>query len=160
MKSRVFAILLFVAAAATPAMAGDEAFIEHLLNQLSCQNDPDPTATLLYLNREKRISLKDGDMIDSETCWAVKPQLEMRGMRFSHVCGSAEDPLLVDLFPKLYYRGPGTSAGTGLRLLTDAGQSELESWAKQELGDGPYRTEDAAFHEGKREVSCNNLWRR
>lgn len=160
MMSRLAAICLSAAAATTPAIAGDEAFVDHLMNQLSCRNDPDPTAALLYLNREKRISLKDGDRIDSATCWAIKPQLDVRGMRFAHICGSAEDPLLIDLFPKLYYRGPGTSAGTGLRLVTNASQSALEGWAKQELGDGPYRVEDAAFHEGKREVSCNNLWRR
>jgi hypothetical protein len=160
MRLRLAAACLFVVASAAPAVAEEQAFADHLLKQLSCTNDPDPTATLLYLNREKRIRLDDGEGMDSETCWAVEPAIEIQGVRFTHICGSAEDGLLIDLFPRFYWRGPGTSAGTGLRLITDLSEAALKAWAKEGLGDGPYHVRDAQFHEGKREISCNNLWRR
>jgi hypothetical protein len=162
MSGRSAAALLVAAAAVAPAFGQpiDSGFEDHLLKQLSCKSDPDPTAILLFLNKTKRISLDKGDKADSETCWSVEPALTVRGAAFSHVCASAEDALLIYLFPKLYWRGPGTSAGTGVRLVTDMDLDALRGWAKQELGDGPYQVESASSADGASEVSCNNLWRR
>ncbi|PLP58412.1 hypothetical protein CYK37_16070 [Mesorhizobium loti] len=144
----------------TAAAEDSETFAEHVLRQLSCKSDPDPTATLLYLNKYKRIQLNAGDRVDSQTCWALKPAFDIRSLSFTHVCASAEDPILVDLFPKLYYRGPGTSPGTELGFVTKASLEQLKTWAAKELGnEGPYRVDNASFQENEREVSCSNLSR-
>ncbi|MFD9899329.1 hypothetical protein [Mesorhizobium sp. NPDC059025] len=148
--------------AALPAVAAqdNEVFADHVVGQLSCKSDPEPTATLLYLNKYKHIQLSAGDRVDSQTCWALKPALDIRGLSFTHVCASAEDPLLIDLFPKLYYRGPGTSPGTELSFVTKADTEQLKAWAAKELGsDGPYRVGDASFQDNEREVSCSSLSR-
>ena len=162
MRAHAAAALLLGTLHATTAaaQAADSAFEEHLLKQLSCKSDPDPTAVLLFLSKTKRIVLDKGDKIDSETCWSVEHELTVAGAVFSHVCASAEDPLLIYLFPELYWRGPGTSAGTGLRLVTDMDLDALRGWATKELGDGPYQVEPASSTNGASEVFCNNLWRR
>jgi hypothetical protein len=146
---------------ASPAFAQefDQVFADSLLEQLSCKADPDPTAVLLYLNKTKRITLDGGDKSDSETCWPIRPQLRLAKMNFTHICASAEEPLLLYLFPRLYWRGPGTSAGTGLRLITEASIEVLKPWAASALGNGPYQIDEAVSQSGKSEISCNKLWR-
>jgi hypothetical protein len=148
-----------------PSTASDEELSEsalagHVLGQLGCRADPDPTPTLLFLIKHERIRLDAGDRIDSETCWAIKPDLQLAGARFSDICASAEDPVLIERFPQLYWRGPGTSAGTGLRLVTAMSLDQTRDWAKLTLGDGPYQVDHASWQEGKTEISCNNLWRK
>jgi len=66
----------------------------------------------------------------------------------------------IEKFPQLYWRGPGTSAGTGLRLVTAMSLEETRDWAKRALGDGPYQVDHASWQDGKSEVSCNNLERK
>jgi hypothetical protein len=154
-------VLLALCAGAAPAAAesADFAFQEHLLRQLSCIADPDPTHVLLYLAKTKRIALDTGDRADSETCWKIEPAIDLRGAAFSAICASAEDPLLIELFPRLYWRGPGTSAGTGLQLVTGMNLETASDWAKRELGNGPYQVAAAYDEEEKTEISCNSLWR-
>ncbi|MGE0240865.1 MAG: hypothetical protein AB7F09_16640 [Parvibaculaceae bacterium] len=156
--------LTMAAGAPTAASAQDlgDAFTDHLQRQIICQSAPDPTATLLYLSRKKRIDAKKGERADSETCWKIYPVLKIDGVGFMHVCASAEDPLLIELFPLFYFRGPGTSPGTGLRLVTTDAEAAVDDWlerAKERLGiKGDTRLDigEASSGAGKTEISCNS----
>ncbi|RWK37903.1 hypothetical protein [Mesorhizobium sp.] len=154
----VTALLLGVSTAAFSQEA-PEAFAEHLIHQLTCKHAPDPTATLLYLNKSKRINLDRGEGADSETCWAIRPQLEVKGATFTHICASAEDRLLLDLFPRLYWRGPGTSAGTGLRLVSGEDTATIKDWIKRTITADETKLEvgEPTFVDGRTEISCNSL---
>lgn len=145
-----------------PAQEVGQNFIDHLARQIICQSPPDPTPTLLYLSRNKHIDAKKGQRTDSETCWIIYPPLKIDGIDFTNVCASAEDPLLIELFPLLYYRGPGTSPGTGMRLVTNDDEAAVDNWierAKARLGLGGETKLDIGeptFVKGKTEISCNS----
>lgn len=155
-------ILMIVVPVSARAQGDDDHFIDHAVRQIACAYPPDPTAMLLYLNKTKHIDLKKGERIDSETCWSLRPPLAIEDVSFTHMCASAEDPLLIELFPRLYYRGPGTSAGTGLRLITDAERPALDEWTKRineralVKGDTKLVVGAPTFAQGKAEVSCNS----
>lgn len=155
-------VLMIGALPAAHAQGDDGPFIDHAARQIACAYPPDPTAMLLYLNRIKRLDLKKGERVDSETCWSLRPPLRIEGVSFTHICASAEDPLLIELFPRLYYRGPGTSAGTGLRLITDADSAALDGWVKRineralVKGETKLVIGAPSIAEGKAEVSCNS----
>ncbi len=127
-----------------------------------CQSSPDPTPTLLYLSRNKHIDAKKGKRTDSETCWTIYPPLKIDGISFTHVCAASEDPLLIELFPVLYYRGPGTSPGTGMRLVTKDDKSAVDDWlkpAKARLGmrgETELDIGEPTYVTGKTEISCNS----
>jgi hypothetical protein len=160
------ALLVVISAIGTPVSAPAQEvgqnFIDHLARQIVCQSPPDPTPTLLYLSRNRHIDAKKGQRTDSETCWIIYPSLKIDGIGFTHVCASAEDPLLIELFPLLYYRGPGTSPGTGLRLVTDADEAAVDDWlerSKARLGlSGETKLDigEPTFVAGKTEISCNS----
>jgi hypothetical protein len=158
------ALFALVSAVSTPVPAQEagQNFIDHLQRQIVCQSSPDPTPTLLWLSRKGRIDAKKGARTDGETCWTIYPPLKIDGIGFTHVCASSEDPLQIELFPLLYYRGPGTSPGTGLRLVTNDDESAVDDWlerakarlalnAETELDIG-----EPTFVTGKTEISCNS----
>lgn len=154
-------VLMIFGSSAALAQQEDEIFSDHAVRQIACAYPPDPTATLLYLNKAKR--LKKGERADGETCWSLGPPLGIDGVVFTHICASAEDPLLINLFPRLYYRGPGTSAGTGLRLVTNEARPAVEGWLKRAreraLVKGETKAQIGApsLVAGKTEVSCNSM---
>lgn len=154
-------VLMICGSITSAAQQEDEAFVDHAMRQIACAYPPDPTATLIYLNKAKRI--KKGERADSETCWGLAPPLRIEGVAFTHICASAEDPLLIKLFPRLYNRGPGTSAGTGLRLVTNEGRPAVEGWLKRirerAIAKSESKTQigDSSFVTGKTEVSCNSM---
>ena len=145
----------------------DGPFVDYLLRQLACTAGPDPTPILLYLSKDKRIDLDRGDRIDSETCWAIKPPLQVRGMEFTDICAGHEDALFIELFPRLYYRGPGTSAGTGFELVTNASRPEVLAWVKSNVAadyDGSDEAksrlqigEPSFVGSGVTELRCNSM---
>jgi hypothetical protein len=145
-----------------PAQDVGQNFVDHLQRQVICQSSPDPTPTLLYLSRNKHIDAKKGVRTDSETCWTIYPPLKIDGVAFTQICASAEDPLLIELFPLLYYRGPGTSPGMGLRLITNDDEAAVDDWlerAKARLGlneDTKLDIGEPTFVKGKTEISCNS----
>jgi hypothetical protein len=158
-----FAVIAATCAAA-PAVAQEPSasFIDHLLRQITCQYRPEPTATLLYLSRNKHIDARKGERVDGETCWKIYPPLEIDGIAFTHVCASSEDPLLIELYPLLYYRGAGTSPGSGLRLVTGEDEAAVDDWlerAKTRIGlAGATKLDIGAptFVAGKTEISCSS----
>lgn len=164
MMARPSWIPFFVIASTASGAEGEDGgpFIDHAARQIACAYPPDPTAMLLYLNKTKRLDLKKGERIDSGTCWILRPALGIEGVPFTHICASAEDPLLIELFPRLYYRGPGTSAGTGLRLITDADRAVLDDWVKRinerarVKGETKLVIGAPSSTGGKAEVSCNS----
>lgn len=157
-----FILGLMITIPAPSRAEDDRRFTDHAARQIACAYPPDPTAMLLYLTKTKRIDLKKGERIDSETCWAVRPAFELEGVAFAHICASAEDPLLIELFPRLYHRGPGTSAGAGLRLITNKARPGLDDWVKRinELalvkGETKLVIAEASVGADKLEVSCNS----
>lgn len=162
---RAFLGLMVALGLPVSALAQDvgDSFIDHVARQIICRMPPDPTPTLFYLSKRKRIDLKNGQRVDSETCWAIRPPVEMDKVTFTHVCASSEDPLLIELFPLLYYRGPGTSPGTGLRLITASDEAAVDDWierAKTRLGlSGETKLDigEPSFVAGKTELSCNSM---
>jgi hypothetical protein len=151
-------------ACSSATMAEDvgTSFIDHVARQIICRSPPDPTPMLFYLSKRKRLDLKKGQRVDSETCWAIRPPVALDGVTFTYVCASSEDPLLIELFPLLYYRGPGTSPGTGIRLVTNDDEAAVDAWierAKSRLGlPGETKLDigEPTLVEGKTEISCNS----
>jgi hypothetical protein len=158
------ALFTFVLAIPAPAPAQDagQNFIDHLQRQIICQSAPDPTPTLLYLSRNRRLDAKKGRRTDGETCWTIYPPLKIDGISFTHICASTEDPLLIELFPLLYYRGPGTSPGTGMRLVTEADESAVDDWLERTkvrlnvTGETEIDIGEPTFGAGKTEIACNS----
>jgi hypothetical protein len=159
----LFALALAVSMpVSAPAQDVGQNFIDHLQRQIICQSAPDPTPTLLYLSRNRHIDAKKGKRTDSETCWVIYPPLNIDGIGFTHVCASTDDPLLIELFPLLYYRGPGTAPGTGLRLVTNDDESAVDDWlerAKTRLdlrGETELDIGEPTLVTGKTEIACNS----
>jgi hypothetical protein len=158
-------LLILVSAISTISVAAQEVgqnFIDHLQRQIICQSRPDPTPTLFYLSRNKRIDAKKGQRISNESCWNIYPLLKIDGVSFSFICASSGDPLLAELFPTFYYQGTGTSPGTGLRLVTNDDENTVDDWlerAKARLGvkgETELDIGEPTLAKGKTEVSCNS----
>ena len=158
------ALFVFLLAIPTPAPAQEagQSFIDHLERQIICQSAPDPTPTLFYLSRNKRIDAKKGQRADGATCWVIYPPLKIDGISFTNICASSDDPLLSELFPLFYYRGAGPSPGTGLRLVTNDDEKAVDDWlerAKAHLGvkgETELDIGEPTLVKGKTEISCNS----
>jgi hypothetical protein len=158
------ALFVLVSAIPTPAPAQEvgQNFIDHLERQIICQSAPDPTPTLFYLSRNKRIDAKKGQRTDNATCWIIYPPLKIDGISFTSICASSEDALLSELFPLFYYRGAGTSPGTGLRLVTNDDEKSVDDWlerAKARLGvkgETELDIGEPTLVKGKTEISCSS----
>ena len=156
-----FGIVLAISMPAAAQEVGQN-FVDHLERQIICQAAPDPTPALFYLSRNKRIDAKKGQRASNETCWAIYPPLKIDGVSFTDICASADDPLVVDLFPTFYYRASGTSPGTGLRLVTNDDEKTVDDWlerAKARLGikgETELDIGEPTLAKGKTEISCNS----
>jgi hypothetical protein len=157
----LFAFVLAIPAPA-PAQEAGQNFIDHLQRQIICQSAPDPTPTLLYLSRNRRLDAKKGRRTGGETCWTIYPLLKIDSIAFTNICASSDDPLLIELFPLLYHRGSGPPTGTGLRLVTDADESAVDDWlerAKVRLsltGETELDIGEPTLVAGKTEIACNS----
>ncbi|CAM5466401.1 hypothetical protein MAUB1S_07839 [Mycolicibacterium aubagnense] len=147
--------LLGLLASGLPAEATEDALGQNLVRQLSCLNDPDATVALLHLEKTGRIGDNDGDRNDGETCWFMKPALKIEGVVFTRICATADDDaLMVEMFPKFYYRGPGRPNGRLMRLTSKASVPALRSWAKKVLGNGPYEVGSSGREDDEKGISC------
>lgn len=132
---------------------------ETIVEQLACEAEPDPLPALLALMEEERLDLEDALRADSTTCWALTPPIEAGEMTFSHICAAAEDPALIEEYPDLFWRGPGTSPGNELTLVTPADEESVQAWAMEAYPDGSpaYNVNPSYRFEGATELSCNSL---
>lgn len=142
-------------------MAAAAAVEDMIVEEVACLRAPDPTAVLLRLLDEGRMDTGEPVMADSVSCWAFVEPMTMGSIDFSHVCASHEDPGAVEQYPAFYSRGPGTSPGTSIGLVTGQPSGTVERWAAGSLpaGAAGYVIEPSAMIEGGTEISCNSLYR-
>lgn len=165
-RKRILPLAVACVLACPPAAMAEDVgdnFIDHAARQIICRSPPDPTPMLFYLSKRKRIDLKNGVRVDGETCWSIRPPVAMDGVSFTYVCAVSEDTLLIELFPLLYYHGPGPSSGTGIRLVTNDDEAAVDAWierAKGRLGlPGETKLDigEPTLVAGKTEISCNSM---
>ena len=143
---------------AEPASADLDA-VALVLEEIACTASPEPAPALQALMEARRLDLDSALRMDSTTCWALTPPIEAGDIAFSHVCAAAEDPALIEQHPDLFWRGPGTSPGTELTLVTPADEETLQAWGMANITEvspayniaPSYRIDDAT------ELSCNSL---
>jgi hypothetical protein len=152
--------LLAVAVLSSP-IAAAETVENMIVEEIACRRAPDPTPILLRLLNEGRLSDEELVMADNVSCWVFAEPMTLGSVDFSHVCASHEDPAAIDQYPALYFRGPGTSAGTGIGLVAGRSSETIERWADESLDadDSGYTIEPSAMIEGGTEISCNSLYR-
>lgn len=151
---------LAIAALCSP-LAAEEMVEDMIVEEIACLRAPDPTPVLRRLLDEGRMSVEEPIMADSVSCWAFPVPVTIGSVDFSHVCASHEDPIVIEQYPTLYFRGPGTSAGTGIGLVAGAPPETIERWAGGRLPDdaGGYTIEPSAMIDGGTEITCNSLYR-
>lgn len=139
-----------------PAKAA--ALEQYLIDQLTCLRQPDPTPVLYSLKSSGRIgeSVARGDSI---SCWELSPPIELEGIQFTHICAAHDEPFVIDTFPEFYWRGPGTSSGVRISLLTKASQQVLQPWREETLSGAIFDNSETRIHpaslvEGLTEVGC------
>jgi hypothetical protein len=137
--------------------AASSPFESNLIEQLACQKRPNPTPILTHLMRNKYIRLEEKDGYDSISCWKVVKPLSVRGLPVVGVCAYEEDDLVVNQHPGYYWRGPGTSPGVQITLVTSVNPNVASSWWKEtteQIKVTP-EIEKSSFFDGMTEVSCN-----
>ncbi len=155
---RILRSLIFVGGAAL-ATANASAFAAdqtEILRQLTCAGKPNPTPILQGLAQSGSIEVSTGQRQDSSTCWVLKTPMAVDGLSFDHICASSEDPQDIADHPALFWRGPGTSAGTALSLAAPVGMEALKAWAAKTLqgGTGAYTVDESSRLSGESEISC------
>jgi len=139
-------------------------FLDTELDRLiRCEYRPQALGVVLYLQRAGRIDIEKSEwvMADGESCWRVTPSLSFRGEDFFAICVTTGDPELVKLFPKLYWRGPGTAPPDRFALLSQRSHADLSKWARKSLPMGNYRVEanrsTFKYKPGLSELACTVL---
>jgi hypothetical protein len=105
----------------------DDSIYWNVVENLSCQRDPDATYLLYYLEQREIIDPSKAIKWDSMSCFPTS-KLTIDGLSVKYVCASTESAATRELFPQFYWRGPGTSPGVIMSLLSDASPSEIETW--------------------------------
>jgi hypothetical protein len=139
------------------AQAQSSAFEDHVIEQLACLRRPTPTPTITHLVRSKLIDLKSQQGYDSISCWKLSKPLRLKGLSITAVCAYEDDDLIKQQHPGYYWRGPGTSPGVQLTLITPASPNAARQWwAKAgDLYSKSPKFEASAFYDGLTEISCN-----
>ncbi|NBJ13678.1 hypothetical protein [Microvirga arsenatis] len=107
--------------------------------------------------RAKLINLKAQEGYDSLSCWKLTKPLQVKGLPVVGVCAYEEDDLIKAQHPGYYWRGPGTSPGVQLMLLTSARPEAAKAWWKK-VGyseSGP-KIEASSDQEGVTEIRCSD----
>jgi hypothetical protein len=99
-----------------------------VLKALSCDEPVEPADTLKELAVKGFIDVRSGMKADSATCWSLSPAYRIDGLEFSSVCAASEDPSMIKRYPELFWRGPGTSAGTFIAFGTRADKAAIANW--------------------------------
>lgn len=132
----------------------DEADTAGILQQLGCGVKPDPGPVLRDLSRSNSIDVSQGLRQDSSTCWPLKREMTIEGLSFSHICAASEDPAAIKRNPDLFWRGPGTSAGTELTLSAAVESKVLKEWAARNIKGDRYVVGESYRLPGQSEISC------
>ncbi len=130
---------------------------EHITRELSCwRKPPNPTPTLVALVQSKLIRPSEQKGYDSISCWSLKGRFSVSGMPVGGVCAYEEDELIRALHPGYYWRGPGTSPGVQLSLISSWPVEKVKAWAKSYLAPaGKYRIQPSDGVLRGTELSCH-----
>lgn len=126
----------------------------HMLTQLRCAQAPQPTPSVAWLARERYIYLPSMDGYDSISCWDLQKPFSLAGLPIVGLCVSEDDPFLHDLYPDVYWRGPGTSPGTQIVFHSSASLPYVRDWARRH-GVDPSQVEESDFFDGRITVGCS-----
>lgn len=158
MKFIILALILAMSTVhVTAAPLDREALEAHITRELSCwRKPPNPTPTLVALVQSKLINLSEQKGYDSISCWNLKGRFSVNGMPVVGVCAYEEDELIRALHPGYYWRGPGTSPGVQLALISSWPVAKVKAWAQSALSPtGKYRVETSDGVIKGTEVSCH-----
>lgn len=139
------------------AQAQSTAFEDHVIQQLACLRRPNPTPTITHLVRSRLIDLKNQQGYDSISCWKLSKPFRLKGLPITAVCAYEDDDLIKQQHPGYYWRGPGTSPGVQLTIVTSATPNAARQWWAK-AGDLYAKSpefEASSFYDGLTEISCN-----
>jgi len=156
-----FALSFAALVVAAPAIAEspEHEVVGHIKQQLACRSDPDAVPLLTYLSQRGYISLSETKKSDSTSCWRLHRPLDMDGIAIQGVCAANEDPFMRAMYPNIFWRGPGTSAGTLLSVVTSLSVTATKSWANQH-GIDSHDVDKSFDFSGLTKIECNSLNRR
>jgi len=142
-----------VAANADPL---DDLAPDHVIAQMQCAIKPYPVTFAAYLAKRSLIVLKDNIGADSTSCWKLNGTYDLSGLPVSRLCVSEDDPFMVALYPDIFYRGPGTSPGTQLILITSLNEEDAKAWAAANNIASSAVT-PSIYVEGQVDITCNDF---
>lgn len=145
---------------AAPAGAREVSFEAGIVEQLRCDVDPAPLPFFAAIDQAGRLEIDSRIGYDSVSCYTITGGMTVRGMTFDMICGFEEDQSIAN-WSDYFYRGPGTSPGQSLSLLSLSSEAEMLAWARDTLRvPDPERRVDERFIPGDdrsgSEVSCTN----
>jgi hypothetical protein len=134
---------------ASASMAAEP--ISVVIDELRCFHEPDVTDALEALH-DAGFLVGDFEGYDSISCWPLREPIRIHGIDFTRLCASNHDTDVILSHPDIYWRGPGTSAGTGIGLLTTDKNAltQLDTFGSDDLA-----IKDDYFYEGEIAVRCN-----
>lgn len=133
---------------------GDTAAAQSIAQQMVCTERPNPTPVLRYFVKRGLIRVKEMVGQDSISCWKLKRAFDLNGLPITGICAYEDDPLVLALDPDFYWRGPGTSPGVRLDVVTDAPRPAIEAWAAKAYVD-PKQIETTDILNGTALISCS-----
>lgn len=154
LSSTARAVVLFGALMASPAGATEA--MSSLVDMLHCNQPPEPTAGLRQLFRDGVLQEDRRLGADSTYCWSLAKPVVIEGVAFDRICGSNDDPQAISENPEIYWRGPGTSAGTGISFVTAASEATV-AVALQDFRGNHTDIGESYFYDDGTEVSCNTI---
>lgn len=162
MKS-VFTRLVGGAAAVlliAPVGAREVSFEDGIVEQLRCDADPTPLPFFAAIDQTGRLETDNQLGYDSVSCYPIAGGITVRGMTFDVICGFEEDQSIAG-WSDYFYRGPGTSPGQSLSLLSLSSEAEMLAWVRDTLKvPDPERRVGERFIPGDdrsgSEVSCSS----
>ena len=106
-------------------------FKEHLMRQLQCHSEPDPTHALIFLLQRGLIRFEDRLGIDGESCFPIVGGIELDGLKFENICGSMRESFMIGVYPDFYWRAPGCCASNSISLGTLAPAWKVNKWTSR-----------------------------
>ena len=145
---------------AAPRGKSEVSFEAGIVEQLRCDVAPAPLPFFAAIDQAGRLEIDSRVGYDSTSCYTIAGGMKVRGMEFDVICGFEEDQSIAN-WSDYFYRGPGTSPGQSLSLLSLSSEAEMLAWARDTLRvPDPERRVDERFIPGDdrsgSEVSCTS----